>query len=286
MDSQGSLYVADTEDGHIDKVNSSAITLTFPTTTTVSTTDNTDGPLSVSLMNIGNMTLTPGSPAFSAPMDFQQVTGDTTDCSSTFSLGAGVNCNVRVQFVPQASGSLSESFVIADNSLGGNPSTQTITLAGTGASLAPTITLSPSTLPTETVGVAFSLYLAASGGTSPYTYAITGGSLPVGLTFSSGGVLSGTPMSAGGSFSFSVTATDSSSAGQGGPFTGSASYVLTINQGSTTVTLGNLAQAYTGSPLSATATTSPAGLTVNLTYNGSTTVPSAVGCLLYTSRCV
>jgi MBG domain/Bacterial Ig-like domain (group 3)/Putative Ig domain len=245
----------------------------------VSTTDNTDGPLSVSLMNIGNMTLAHGSPAFSAPVDFQQVTGNTADCSSTFSLGAGVNCNVRVQFVPQASGSLSESFVIADNSLGGNPSTQIITLVGTGARSAPTITLSPSssTLPAGTVGVAFSQSLAASGGTAPYAYAITGGSLPAGLTLSSGGVLSGTPSSAATSFSFVVTVTDSSSAGQGGPFTGNATYGLTINQGSATVTLGNLAQAYTGSPLPATATTSPVALTVNLTYNGSATAPTAVG---------
>jgi MBG domain len=43
------------------------------------------------------------------------------------------------------------------------------------------------------------------------------------------------------------------------------------------VTLGNLAQAYTGSSLPATATIRPAGLTVNLTYNGSATVPTADG---------
>ena len=275
VDTQGNLYVADTGDGFVDKVNSSAVQLTFPTATTVGTTDNTDGPLSASLMNIGNVTLAHASPAFIAPVDFQQVTGNSTDCTSTFSLGVGLSCSVRVQFVPQTIGSLSESFTIADNSLNGNPSTQTIALVGTGASLAPTISLSPSggTLPAGTVGVAYSQSFVASGGTSPYTYSITGGSLPTGLTLSSGGVLSGALTSAGGAFNFTITATDSSS----GPSTGHASYVLTINQGTATVSLGSLAQTYTGSPLAATATTSPAGLTVNFTYNGSATAPTAAG---------
>ncbi len=275
VDTQGNLYVADTEDGFVDKVNSSAVQLTFPTATTVGTTDNTDGPLSASLMNIGNVTLAHASPAFIAPVDFQQVTGNSTDCSATFSLGAGLSCSVRVQFAPQTIGSLSESFTIADNSLNGNPSIQTITLVGTGASSAPTISLSPSggTLPAGTVGVAYSQSFVASGGTSPYTYSITGGSLPTGLTLSSGGVLSGTPASTAGPFNFTITATDNSS----GPSTGHASYVLTINQGTATVSLGNLAQTYTGSPLAATATTSPAGLTVSFTYNGSATAPTAAG---------
>jgi hypothetical protein len=41
--------------------------------------------------------------------------------------------------------------------------------------------------------------------------------------------------------------------------------------------LGSLAQSYTGSALSATATTNPTGLTVNFTYNSSSTVPTAAG---------
>ncbi len=52
---------------------------------------------------------------------------------------------------------------------------------------------------------------------------------------------------------------------------------VTVNKASATVTLGNLTATYTGSPISATATTNPAGLTVTLTYNGSSTAPTAVG---------
>jgi len=43
------------------------------------------------------------------------------------------------------------------------------------------------------------------------------------------------------------------------------------------VTLANLDQTYTGSPLTPTVTTDPAGLNVNVTYNGSPTPPSALG---------
>ena len=48
-------------------------------------------------------------------------------------------------------------------------------------------------------------------------------------------------------------------------------------QASASVTLGNLAQTYTGSGLTATATTSPAGLAVGMLYNGSATAPTAAG---------
>src|SRR5215813_2786941 len=43
------------------------------------------------------------------------------------------------------------------------------------------------------------------------------------------------------------------------------------------VTLANLNQTYTGSPLTPTVTTDPAGLNVDVTYNGSPTPPSALG---------
>ena len=43
------------------------------------------------------------------------------------------------------------------------------------------------------------------------------------------------------------------------------------------VTLGNLTQSYTGSAISVTVSTTPPGLTVNLTYNGSPFAPTNVG---------
>jgi hypothetical protein len=50
-----------------------------------------------------------------------------------------------------------------------------------------------------------------------------------------------------------------------------------VNKATATVTLGNLAATYDGMPKAASATTSPSGLTVNLTYVGSPTAPTNAG---------
>ncbi len=46
---------------------------------------------------------------------------------------------------------------------------------------------------------------------------------------------------------------------------------------SATVTLSNLTQTYDGSPKAVTVTTNPSNLSVTVTYNGSTTIPTAIG---------
>ena len=60
-------------------------------------------------------------------------------------------------------------------------------------------------------------------------------------------------------------------------YSGSATGTLVISKGAATVTLGSLAQAYTGATKSATATTTPSGLTVDFTYDGSASAPTNVG---------
>jgi len=93
------------------------------------------------------------------------------------------------------------------------------------APYAASLSLSPTTLSAATVAAAYSQTITASGGTSPYSYAVTAGALPAGMTLSSAGALSGTP-TAGGSFNFTITATDSTG---GTPLTGSQAYTLTVN---------------------------------------------------------
>src|SRR5207247_1910054 len=57
-----------------------------------------------------------------------------------------------------------------------------------------------------------------------------------------------------------------------------ATGTLTINKAAATLTLSNLTQPYDGPPKSATATTSPAGLSgVSITYDGSATAPTNAG---------
>ena len=53
--------------------------------------------------------------------------------------------------------------------------------------------------------------------------------------------------------------------------------VLTVNKASGSAALGNLAATYNGSQIAATATTTPSGLTVSFTYNGSSTPPVNAG---------
>ncbi len=52
---------------------------------------------------------------------------------------------------------------------------------------------------------------------------------------------------------------------------------LAVSNAFASVTLGNLSQTYDGTAKSATATTVPSGLTVNLTYNGSANAPTNAG---------
>ena len=88
-----------------------------------------------------------------------------------------------------------------------------VTMAGSnlvgGCSAAipcPPITVHPATLAMGTVGIGGSQQLTATGGTAPYTFAITGGALPPGLMLSPSGLISGTA-TVSGSFSFTVRAT-------------------------------------------------------------------------------
>ncbi len=118
----------------------------------------------------------------------------------------------------------------------------TITAAYTLKIVAPTIALSPATLPAATVAAAYSQTITATGGTGPYSYTVQSGSLPAGLTLASNGTLSGTP-TAGGSFAFTVMATDAFSS------TGTLAYTLTV--GAPTITIspaslpgGNIGAAY------------------------------------------
>ncbi|NHQ93856.1 putative Ig domain-containing protein, partial [Janthinobacterium lividum] len=89
---------------------------------------------------------------------------------------------------------------------------------------APTIAIAPTTLLAMTFGVAYSETITASGGASPYGY-VSSGSLPAGLSLAPNGTLSGTPTAAG-AYSFTVTATDSSTGA--GPYSGSRAYSGTV----------------------------------------------------------
>ncbi|OYW00059.1 MAG: hypothetical protein B7X11_04830, partial [Acidobacteria bacterium 37-65-4] len=94
------------------------------------------------------------------------------------------------------------------------------------ATSCPPITVSPATLPSGgQPSVPYTATFTATGGTAPYTFAVTSGTLPPGspaFTLTSAGVLSGTP-TASGTWTFTITATDANGC------TGLRPYTLTIN---------------------------------------------------------
>jgi hypothetical protein len=130
---------------------------------------------------------------------------------------------------------LSSDGVLSGTPMAGGPFNFTITATDASSATgqqsyaltvdAPTITLTPATLPDATQSSSYAQALTASGGTATYTYAVTSGALPDGITLSTDGLLSGTPTGYG-SFGFSVTATDSSTGT--GPFAGTSAYTLLV----------------------------------------------------------
>jgi hypothetical protein len=77
-----------------------------------------------------------------------------------------------------------------------------------GVTVCPIITVNPATLPNGTVGTAYNQVITATGGTAPYTFAVSSGALPTGLTLNATtGAITGSPTTAG-TFTFTITATD------------------------------------------------------------------------------
>ncbi|MBK8094115.1 MAG: putative Ig domain-containing protein [Verrucomicrobiaceae bacterium] len=71
----------------------------------------------------------------------------------------------------------------------------------------PIISVSQTTLPSATNGVAYNYTLTASGGQDPYTFSVVSGTLPPGITMSTTGVFTGTSTTNGNSV-FTIRVTD------------------------------------------------------------------------------
>ena len=149
---------------------------------------------------------------------------------------------------------------------------------------APALSVGTSSLPDATAGAAYSQTLAASGGISPYTWAIVSGSLPAGLSLGANGAITGTPTAVGSS-TFRVRVTDSASQ------TATADLTINVRAPALSVGTSSLPDATVGAAYSQTLAASggvgpytwaivsgslPAGL--SLGANGAITgTPTAVG---------
>jgi hypothetical protein len=131
------------------------------------------------------------------------------------------------------------------------------------------LTISPTTITSGAVNVAYSpVTFAATGTTGTVTFAVSAGPLPRGMTLTSAGVLSGTPTQ-GGTFSFTLTAADS--AGD----SGSQNYSLQIACPTITVTPTTLPTDTSGTAFSPVTFTESGGIGV-ATFTESGALPTGM----------
>jgi len=115
--------------------------------------------------------------------------------------GLALGTSGTVSGMPTAVGSYTFTIQAADSV--GQKASQAFTV-----SIASLLSITTTSLPSGTVGVAYSATLSGAGGTPPYTWSLTTGSLPPGLALSTSGTVSGAPTAAG-SYSFTIQASDS-----------------------------------------------------------------------------
>lgn len=144
---------------------------------------------------------------------------------------------------PTAGGNFSFTVTATDQSTGAGPYTGSRAYSLTVG--APTIVVSPTTLPAATRGFAYSRSFSATGGVGSYTYAVSGGALPAGTTLSAAGVLAGTPTVTG-TFNFIVSAMDQSTGS--GPYSGTVPITLVVNSAVISVTPTSLPAVMAGLP--------------------------------------
>ncbi len=204
-----------------------------------------------------------------APYNTWSLTTGTLPTGLTLNASTGV-----ISGTPTASASPATSITVSVNDTNGCQGTKNITLQ-----ICPVVTLSPTTLPTPTIGTAYSQTLSASGGTSAYTYTVSSGALPAWATLSSAGILSGTPNNTTAA-TFTVKATDANGCA------GTLSYTVTpvcpaISITPTSLAQGTVSTAYSQT-LAASGGTAPYGtwaittgtLPTGLTLNASTGIIS------------
>jgi hypothetical protein len=206
-------------------------------------------------------TLTVNAPVTvtAAPLNQASVAGG----SATFSVTAsGTGLSYQWLFNGQVIGASTN--VILNNLLTSQAGVYTVIVSGTCDSVTNTATL---TVNKATASITLgSLNQTYNGSAKAATATTTPSGLAVTFTYNGSATV---PTSAG-SYTVVGTINDPN-------YQGSATGTLVIAQASGGIVLGSLNQTYNGSAEAATATTTPSGLAVTFTYNGSATIPTSAG---------
>ncbi|MCF7789341.1 MAG: MBG domain-containing protein [Prosthecobacter sp.] len=185
------------------------------------------------------------------------VTGNTNSAVASATI-SGTN----VQINALAGGQTNVTVTATD--LDGGTVSQTFTVT---VNQAPVITSSPP--PAAIANTPYNFSYTTTGFPAP-TFSVTAGALPTGLNLSAGGVIMGTPTAAG---TFTGTVTASNGIGTAA----TQNFSIVVAKATAGLVLNGLLQTYNGSPKPVSATTTPSGLTVSITYDGSSTAPTNHG---------
>jgi hypothetical protein len=121
--------------------------------------------------------------------------------AGTLPPGLALATNGVISGKPTVAGTFSFTIQVADSASPAHTGTRVLEIV-----IAP-MTITTASLKNGKVHTSYSAPLAASGGTTPRTWAVISGGLPTGLHLSTAGTISGTPTAAG-SYTFTVRATD------------------------------------------------------------------------------
>jgi hypothetical protein len=225
---------------------------TYPVVATISDPDyqgSTTGQLTISQatasVTLGDSTATYDGTA-------KTITASTTPSGLNVTYTYADASGNALTAAPTAVGTYTVTGTISDTNYIGSGTGQ-LTISQATAS----VTLSDSTATYDGTAKTITASTTPSGLNVTYTYADA-----------SGNALTAAPTAVG---VYTVTGTISDT-----NYQGSTTGTLTISQATATITLGGLTATY-GTPILVTATTDPSDLAVTITYDGSTTVPTAVG---------
>jgi hypothetical protein len=188
---------------------------------TVQTNINVGGTLTVTTTSLPNGTV---GAAYSQELtaDGGQSPYSWSQLSGSLPSGLSMDSNGFISGTPATNGTFNFTAQVTDS----NSSSATKSLSLTISS--GILQVATTSLPNDTINVAYSQQLNASGGQPPYTWTNISGALPPGLTLATNGFISGTPTVAGTS-NFTVRVKDSLSA------TATQALSLTINPLATNV---------------------------------------------------